>query len=156
MLGVGGTDLGQEQQSVALYTEAPAATQQEPAFAGGGKKRDGGQGCVRPSSGSEAPAGGGLLRVPWSCLGAPGEFRTERKAPETFLCTEVPKPVRRALPWERGSKPRPRPGASWRISRATGFHQGQRRSHAGKQTEETAVTPGQVESPRHGDGGRPA
>ena len=104
------------------------------------------------SSGSEAPAGGGLLRVPWSCLGAPVEFRTERKAPETFLCTEVPRPVRRVLPWERGSKSRPQPGPSRRTCRATGFHQGQRRSHVGKQTEQTAVTPGQVESPRHGDG----
>ena len=115
-----------------------------------------GQGCVCPSSGSEAPAGGGLLRVPWSCLGAPVEFGTERKAPETFLCTEVPRPVRRALPWERGSKSRPQPGPSRRTSRATGFHQGQQRSHMGKQTEQTAVTPGQVESPCHGDGGRPA
>lgn len=156
MLGVGGTDPGQEQQSVALYTEASVAMQQEPAFAGGGTRRDRGQGWVRPGSGSEAPAGGGLLRVPWGCLGAPGEFRTERKALETFLCTEVPRPVRRALPWERGSKPRPRPGASRRTSRATGSHQGQRRSHMGKQTEEIALTPGQVESPRHRDGGRPA
>lgn len=33
MLSVGGTDLGQEQQSVVLYTEASAATQQEPPIA---------------------------------------------------------------------------------------------------------------------------
>ena len=86
MLSVGGTDLGQEQQSVVLYTEASAVTQQEPPLPrGGGRNRDRGRGWACLSSGSEAPAGGGLLRVPWGCLGAPAEFRAERKAPETFL-----------------------------------------------------------------------
>lgn len=75
MLGVGGTDLGQEQPSVALYTEASAATQQEPAFAGGGTKRDPRTGvrvpqqwvrssCRRGSAQSSLELPGGPSRVP--------------------------------------------------------------------------------------------
>ena len=74
MLGVGGTDLGHEQQSVALYTEASTATQQEPAFAGG-TKRDPRTGvsvpqqwvrssCRRGSAQSSLELPGGPSRVP--------------------------------------------------------------------------------------------